>query len=419
MNEEVRPLAYQPALDGVRALAVSLVLLFHLGLTWVPAGYLGVSVFFTLSGFLITTLLLNEARSSGSVSFRRFYARRARRLLPAGMAVLLLVVVARWSGQFALAPGLRGDLLGASLQVFNWVQLAGTSSYGALFGQAAVFTSPIEHYWSLAIEEQFYLLWPVTLIALWRWSARRGRSVFGPLVVLVVVFATLAPLIGWWFGPDAAYWSTPSRFPELLIGAALAAWLHGRPRVPDRMALLAPSALAVIVVCSVVLPSGSGPAFTGWLTPFALVSAALVLGLQVQGPVRTMLSWWPLVWIGKVSYGLYLVHWPVFVLLRQHGWNTTSWGGALVAVTITAALTAMSYIALERPVREARWSPARTARTAAVATAVLLGVVVAVPVGRGFLEANTAVLDKASIDTGLPTQWRGSASWNTGLAWIL
>ncbi len=403
MNGSPRTLTHQPALDGVRAVAVVLVVLFHLGLSWMPAGYVGVSVFFTLSGFLITSLLLREADADGGVSFRRFYARRARRLLPASMAVLLAVVLARWLGEFALVPGLRADLLGALLQVFNWVQLAGNSSYGALFGQAAVFTSPLEHYWSLAIEEQFYLVWPVTLLALWRWSTRRGRSVLGPVVAVTAVFVVLAPLIGWWFGPDAAYWSTPSRLPELLIGAVLAVWLRSRPTLPARTALLAPIAVVIVVVCSVTFPSGSGPAFTGWMAPFALVSAALVLGLQVAGPVRTLLSWRPLVWVGKVSYGLYLLHWPVFVLLRQHGWDTTTWGGALVAVSITTVLTAASYAFLERPVREARWSPARTARTAAVATAALLAVVLAVPIGRGFLEADQDLLDRASIDTGAPS----------------
>ena len=408
MNER-RTLDHQPALDGVRAVAVTLVMLFHLGLSWMPAGYLGVSVFFTLSGYLITSLLLAETEATDGVAFRRFYARRARRLLPASMVVLLAIVVARCLGEFHLVPGLRADLLGALFQVFNWVQLAGSSSYGALFGQAAVFTSPLEHYWSLAIEEQFYLLWPVTLMWLWRRRAARGRSVLAPVLALTGVFAVLAPLIGWWFGPDAAYWSTPSRLPELLVGAALAVWLRSNRMqqggaLPRRTALLAPAALATIVACSVLLPSGSGPAFTGWLTPFALVSAALVLGLQVDGPLRRVLSLRPLVWVGKVSYGLYLVHWPVFVLLRQHGWDTRTWGGALLGVAITVGITATSFVVLERPVREAHWSPGRTARTAGAATAVVLAAVLAVPVGRGFLEANNDLLDKASIDTGVPTE---------------
>ena len=404
MSDERRALEYQPALDGVRALAVTLVIVFHLGLTWMPGGYLGVSVFFTLSGFLITSLLLGEAATASRVSFRRFYARRARRLLPASLLVLLAVVVARWLGEFDLVPGLRADLLGALFQVFNWVQLAGSSSYTALFGQSPLFTSPLEHYWSLAIEEQFYLLWPVSFVALWRWRARRGRTVLGPVVALTLGFAALAPLIGWWLGPDAAYWSTPSRLPELLVGASLAVWLQRGPALPRWIGVLAPVSVVAIVTCSATFPSNAGPAFTGWLALFAVLSAALVLGLQVDGPVRRALSTRPLVWTGKVSYGLYLVHWPVFVVLRAHGWDTRSWGGAALAIGITAIVTAASFVMLERPVREARWSPARTARMASAATAVVLATVLAVPVGRGFLEADTEVLDKASIDTGVPSE---------------
>ncbi len=247
-------------------------------------------------------------------------------------------------------------------------------------------------------------MWPVTLLAMWRWSARRGRSVLGPVVALAALFSVLAPIIGWWLGPDAAYWSTPSRLPELLIGAVLAVWMRSGPVLTPRLGLLAPLALAIVVGCSIGFPAGSGPAFTGWMAPFALVSAALVLGLQVDGPVRSALSWSPVVWIGKVSYGLYLIHWPVFVLLRQHGWHTTTWGGALVAVAVTAALTAISFVALEQPVRVARWTPARTGTFATIATAGVFAMVLAVPVGGGFLEANQDVLDQAAIDTRVPTE---------------
>jgi peptidoglycan/LPS O-acetylase OafA/YrhL len=405
IGDDRRSSTYQPALDGVRAVAVTVVLLFHLGLRWMPAGYLGVSVFFTLSGYLITTLLLRELHAGdGEVSFARFYARRARRLLPASWVVLVAVLGVRLLGGFALVPNLRAELLGALLQVFNWVQLAGTTSYGALFGRAAALTSPLEHYWSLAIEEQFYLVWPFTLVALFRWSSRRGRGVLGPVVFLAVVFSIAAPLIGWWFGPDAAYWSTPSRLPELLVGAVLAAWLHGRSAAVPPVRFLAPTALAAIVACCVLFPSSGGPAFTGWLAPFALLTAALVWGLQADGSLRRALSARPLVLLGRISYGVYLIHWPVFVLLRQHGWSLTEWPGAAVALGITAALSVASFVLLERPVRWARWSPRVTAFAAAGAVVVVFLVVVLAPLGRGFLEVNQGVLDAASIETGVPVE---------------
>ena len=400
MSEPTRTLEYQPALDGVRAVAVTLVVLFHLGLGWMPAGYLGVSVFFTLSGYLITSLLLADFAGAGRVSFGRFYARRARRLLPASLLVLAAVAVTSWLGEFDLVPHLRSDLLGALFQVFNWVQLVGGSSYGTLFSESAAFTSPLAHYWSLAVEEQFYLLWPVVLVAL----LRRCRRLLRVVVALAAVFVVAAPIIGAVWGADAAYWSTPARLPELLIGAVAGVWLHGRTAAAAWWRWLVPAALSIVVACSMLFPSDAGPAFSGWLAPFALVSAALVVGLQAPSRIRRVLSARPLVAVGKVSYGLYLVHWPAFVLLRQHGWDTTSWGGAAVAVGITAAITLLSYFVWEQPVRTARWSPAHTGRLAAIASVATLALVVVVPMQRGFLEADQATLDAASADTGVPTE---------------
>jgi hypothetical protein len=157
-----------------------------------------------------------------------------------------------------------------------------------------------------------------------------------------------------------------------------------------------------VVLCSVTFPSSSGPAFEGWLTAFALLSAAIIAGLQVDGPMRKVLSLRPLVAIGRVSYGVYLFHWPVFVVLRQHGWNLTRLPGALVALVITAALTIVSARFVEGPIRGARWRPRRVAIVSAGALAVALVAVSIVPLHRGFLEADTAVIDAAAIDSAVP-----------------
>jgi peptidoglycan/LPS O-acetylase OafA/YrhL len=402
-------LEYQPALDGVRAVAVVMVLLFHAGLSWMGGGYLGVSVFFTLSGFLITSLLLAEADRTGGVSFRRFYSRRMKRLMPASLVCLLVVVGAYWfGGEFRLVPGMRGQLWGALAQVYNWVRIAGSSSYQDLFRQAPSLLSPLEHYWSLAIEEQFYVVWPLVV---WAVVARqrpgreghgrkdRGRSALLAFVSLTIVCAAAAPIISALTTPKVAYWSTPTRLGELLVGASAAAWHQRGGRLPAWGRWLGVAALAVLVALAMELPVGSGPAYTGWMTPIAVVSTLLILSLQVPGPVRSVLALAPLVWIGKLSYGVYLYHWPVFVLLRAHGWQLGRPLGFLLALSITMALAAVSFIVVERPARRAVWPAPRTFAAAAAAVALVAAVITVSPTHRGFLETDQQVFDDAAIET--------------------
>ena len=401
-DTQARSLAHQPALDGIRALAIAMVLCFHAGFGWMQGGYFGVSMFFTLSGFLITMLLLTEFRSSATVSLRRFYARRLRRLLPASTACLLAVLAARALGEFGLVAGFSGQMRGAVAQVYNWVQLAGSSSYSALFAQAPTLVSPVAHYWSLAIEEQFYLVWPMAALALARRAKRKGRPVLRPIALLTVLCALAAPAIAVVAGPDAAYWATPARLGELLVGASAAAWLVNGGRVPAGARFFAPPALVAVVALAVVLPAGSGPAYTGWMTPLALLSVALVLSLQVPGAVRNALSLPAVVWLGTISYGVYLYHWPVFLLLRQHGWQLARPADFAVATGITLAVSVASFYALEQPIRRCDWAPRRTYVVAAATLAVALLVIAAMPTTRGFLEPDRAVLEAAAIDVGAP-----------------
>lgn len=340
-----------------------LVLLFHAGFPWLSGGYLGVSVFFTLSGFLITSLLLVEQRTTGRVALGAFYARRARRLLPASIVCVVLVVVAHAAGAFRRVEGLRGDVVAAVLQVFNWATLRTGSSYGDLFQGG---TSPLEHYWSLAIEEQFYWVWPVALIGL---IAAVGRRRLPAAVVALFVVASLAaPVIAQVWGPDAAYWATPARLAEILAGAVLAVLLAAGVQVPARARHAAVPALALIVGLCLVLPSGSGLAYRGALPLFAVMSTVLVASLQVPGPLRTALGWRPFVAMGRVSYGLYLFHWPVFVLLRERGHDLTRPADLALALAITTCVTLASYRLVEMPVRRARWVPLSTLRLAVAAS---------------------------------------------------
>ena len=393
-----RSLAYQPALDGVRAVAVALVVVFHAGVSWLPAGYLGVSVFFTLSGYLITSLLLAEHDASGRVAMGAFYGRRVRRLLPASLLCIAALMVARLFGAFSRVEHLRADIVGALLQVFNWVRLAGSSSYADLFAGGSVgVTSPLEHYWSLAIEEQFYWVWPVVLVALVRWATRTRRSSTTPVLALTVLFAFAAPLIAMVFGPDAAYWATPARLAELLVGATLACALRAAPAVPRAARHLAAPALAVIVLLACLLPNGRGIAFHGALPLFALVSGALIWSLQTPGPVRSVLSWQPLVWLGRISYGVYLFHWPVDVVLRERGWKLASPAGFVVATAITLAISVASFVVVERPIRLNGWSPRRSFVGAGVATACLVPLGVVLPAPMPFIAVDHQLLTAASI----------------------
>lgn len=417
-----RTIPYQPALDGVRALAVIVVLLFHGGVSWMTGGYLGVSVFFTLSGFLITSLLVREAAGSGRIDAGRFYARRARRLLPASLVCLAAVCLLAAGGAFGGVSGLRRDVLGALLQVFNWVKLASGQSYADLTTAASGLRHPLDHYWSLSIEEQFYWVWPVAVLGLLRLARRWPRwTVLRTVTVLYVLSAAAAPVIAVVWGPDAAYWATPARASEILAGALLACWWWtraehgGRPttldgdrrtaapmgREPRRLAgWLGVGCLAVLGVACVTFPAGSGLAYRGALPLIGLLSAGLILGLQADGPLRRLLSARPLVAVGAVSYGLYLYHWPVFVLVDRQRWDLPFWSLLAIKVAITAAVTVVSYVVVERPIRRAVRLPVkRTLSLGVAASAVVAALVVFVPQPAKFYVVDAATAREAAIDT--------------------
>ena len=391
-------ITYQPALDGVRALAVMAVLLFHAGVRGFGGGYLGVSVFFTLSGYLITGLLVSEHDTRGRIDLASFYGRRLKRLLPASTVCLLAVVLlTATTDAFEGVADLRRQVLGAVFQVANWTALAGEGSYQDLLTEAGGSTSPLEHFWSLAIEEQFYWIWPPTMALLLARSTITSRvRVVGAVTVTAMV---AAPIIARVLGPDAAYWATPARMGEILVGAFLAVVLHGR-LVDRRLAAAAPAAMCLLGAAIVLFPSSRGPAYQGALPLVALCSGGLILGLQTAGPMRDALSWRPLVWLGKVSYGVYLFHWPIYVLLDED--RTSLDGISLLALrlAVTMAVATVSYYAWEVPVRHAqRVRPTQTFVWAAGATVAVAVAALAVPRGLGdYYVADEADVQAAAID---------------------
>ena len=321
-------------------------------------GYFGVSVFFTLSGFLITSLLVHEYDATTRISPGAFYMRRAKRLLPASTVCLAVVSIMATGDVWRGADHLRRDALGALFQVANWVQLGGGGSYTDLQSKSAGLLSPFEHYWSLAIEEQFYWLWPLAFWGVARLASRRRWSLTRIMTLMTVVVAAVAPLIAVIWGRDAAYWATPGRAGEILIGALLAVALREDKIAAQRW--MAPVFLMAVVVIAMVLPAVGGPAYHGAFPLLALASGGLLLGLQRSGPVTSALSWRPFVGLGAISYGVYLFHFPVYVLMSADRIGRSGWQLLVARVVVTLAIALASYWLIERPIRRATFTGART-----------------------------------------------------------
>ncbi len=391
--------AHQPALDGLRGLAVAMVLLFHGGVSWMTGGYVGVSVFFTLSGFLITGLLLTEHQGTGRVSLGRFFSRRARRLMPASLLCLTGIAVAAAVGAFDGLPHVRRDILASLLQVANWNALSNGTSYADLIARSSGQLGPVDHFWSLSIEEQFYWIWPLVCLGLLR--VRRRVPPTLSLVGLAVVFVAAAPVVAHVWGPNAAYWATPARMGEILVGAALAALVSGRELRGRVLPWLGLAGLVAIVFAGVTWPADGGPAYHGWLGVFALASAALIVGLQAQSPLQRAFSAQPLVHLGRISYGVYLFHWPVIAIVTERRIGVGGWGLFAIWVVITLVIAELSFHLLEQPIRN-RTSPVRVVATgmASAMAMVALLVVIVVPVPDSVFSGSTDV--PATFATTVP-----------------
>src|SRR5690349_18651494 len=345
-----------PGLDGVRALAVLAVIGFHEGASELPGGFLGVDVFFVLSGFLITDLLVARYTGTGRLDPARFWARRARRLLPA-LAVMLVVVTAAAA---VIEPAQRGPLrlalLAAATYTSNWYQILHHVSYFAAAGQFGA-PPPLDHLWSLAIEEQFYLLWPLLLgLVIVRRPGRRARVA---VALTGAAASALAMLLQYTPGgdPSAVYYGTDTHASALLIGAALAlAWplrtLAAAPPVLARRIEAAGLVGLVVLAWAAGHLSGSDPAvYPAGLLLAALAAAALVAAAAGQGLIAAVTGWRPLRWVGIRSYGIYLWHWPVIALgtalAGPAGPSPWRWP---VELGVTIVLAAASWRYVETPV---------------------------------------------------------------------
>jgi peptidoglycan/LPS O-acetylase OafA/YrhL len=340
------------AFDGLRGLAVAAVVCFHAQLPGARGGFLGVSAFFTLSGYLITTLLLDERERSGRVSLSAFWSRRARRLLPAAFLALAAIVVFGSSVATAdQARALRGDVLSALAHAANWRFYFSGQSYSALFSEP----SPVLHFWSLAIEEQFYVLFPVVVALALRFG--RGRRTFLTALVVAGIGASVVAAFAMSDATSRVYYGTDTRAAELLVGALLAIVLHRRAggpssvRAPLAATIAGVAALTAMAVLWSTVDQTDAWLARGGFTMHACLAATVIAAARYEGVLATTLSWRPLVALGTISYGVYLFHWPLFLWLTPERTGLGTVPLFVLRVSLAVAAAALSYRYLEQPIR--------------------------------------------------------------------
>jgi peptidoglycan/LPS O-acetylase OafA/YrhL len=366
-------------LDGLRGIAVLAVVLYHGGVSWVPGGFLGVEVFFVLSGFLITSLLVAEWKRSETIALWAFWMRRARRLLPALFCLVGVVgIYYLFAGAADAVPGLKGDGISALTYVSNWHQIVAGANYFAATGPV----SPLQHTWSLAIEEQFYLVWPLVVLGVLWLASRRGSSrdrssrTARPLQLLLAVSVAgaaasaldMALLFDGGKNLNRVYYGTDTRAFGLLIGASVAIGfallrgsdLAGRPAVQAaRRRLGGPAALVAIAATLTVmlLVNGSTP----WMYPYGLLgldaAVVMLIAAAVARPAcltARLLAARPLRALGTISYGVYLWHFPLFLWLSEGATGLSGVGLLALRLAVTLAVSTASYVLIEQPIRQRR-----------------------------------------------------------------
>ncbi|MHB1710637.1 MAG: acyltransferase family protein [Acidimicrobiales bacterium] len=367
-----------PALDGIRALSILGIMANHGGFEWAAGGIISVNVFFVLSGFLITMLLMKEWTRSGTIRLRAFWARRARRLLPAlfvllgGMALYALF----------LAPGgtqgsLRADGLSTLFYVANWHDIISGQSY---FAQVSA-PSPLLQTWTLSIEEQFYLVWPLIVLGLLKWRRSPRLLLVVTVAGAVASAAEMAILFHPHMDPSRLYFGTDTRAQDILVGAVVALVMRERKPASTRAGRIGWSWIAIMAVgifaweWSMIGPTPSLPYLGGFLLADATVGLVIIGVTQAPcGLLARALSVTPLTFVGRISYGLYLWHWPIFLALDHARTGLDSWSLFALRCAASFAAAIVSWFVVETPVRRMTfgswrswtWVPAGAVATVAV-----------------------------------------------------
>ena len=344
--------SFRPDIEGLRAIAIALVMLNHAGLTWLPGGYVGVDVFFVLSGFLITGVLLRELEASGSVSLPGFYARRARRLLPAGALVLLGTVIAT----HIVIGGARAA---RTAEDARWTALFLANVHfirvGTDYMNSTLPPSPLQHFWSLAVEEQFYLVWPLILILIGK--VARGRSV--RKISALVLFAIVASSLIWSIvqtnqAGTVAYFSPLTRAWELGLGGLLALASPLLGRLPQNLGSSS-DGVGLVAIGFAAIRFGPTTVFPGASALVPVLGTCLVIASGAtlrNGRVQHMLSAPPLMFTGRISYSLYLWHWPVLIIGAAWIGHDPGLTANLALCGLAILLAYLTYSLLEEPVRD-------------------------------------------------------------------
>ncbi len=346
------PSAMRGDIEGMRAIAVGMVLLYHAQVPWVVGGFAGVDVFFVISGFLITALLIREIDRSGTISILGFYARRARRLLPAATVVLLFVAIV---GPLVLSASVRADLgrdiLGSTFYVVNWVLAARSVDYLAEDNQA----SALQHYWSLSVEEQFYVIWPLLMIfaVIMARRSRISRShLMGALMLAITGASLLFSIVHTASSPGTAYFISTTRVWELGVGALLALALPKLQRLPRAISqITALGGLVAVGLSAVMITSGTPWPGSAALLPVLGTAAVIAAGCaHTETLAGRLLGVAPMRFIGGLSYSLYLWHWPLLVFAEEMR-PEISLTDRIVIVVAAVVLAYLTKRFIEDPIR--------------------------------------------------------------------
>lgn len=361
-------MTYRPQIDGLRASAVIAVVVFHLDKAWLPGGFLGVDVFFTISGYLIASIILKQI-ASNEFSIFKFWKRRVRRLLPALMLMVACVLIA--GGFLMTRPERSGLPMQALASLFSFANLFFWRTTGGYWA-APAHSLPLLHTWTLSLEEQFYLLLPPLLIIMQRY----GKKIQFALICALLTCSFLLCVVATPHFRSASFFLLPTRMWELLLGVGLAYWHHANPIPKDQplgFGFLPDLGIGLVLLSFWLIPNNE--AFPGWKPLVPCLGAIFLLNARVPhfSPTLSFLKFPPVVFVGKLSYSIYLWHWPVFVFLPYTGTTST-----LAKLIWTTGLATLSYFLVEKPIRYG-------SRRAALGWALVVGLMI---VGFGFLKMN-------------------------------